>query len=138
MLPELLNYMFYRYCTSKSVEKEGIQYGSVSKYYAEHISCSILYSFKCSPVFESYSYDCEINTSIIYDMLPVGIGLCGIKTFCTGRDLSSPVSQSSCNRVLNNVKSDSSFLADDLMKKAVIEEITASKTNEICVYRNGT
>ncbi|GFT77769.1 uncharacterized protein TNCV_7891 [Trichonephila clavipes] len=95
-------------------------------------------TFKSSPEFESSNHDYEINTRITYSMRTLGVGLRGIKTFCSVMDLQPPVSQKSYDRVLNNIKSASSIVVVASMNKAAKEEIAASETNEICVSGDGT
>ncbi|GFT98475.1 uncharacterized protein TNCV_3951491 [Trichonephila clavipes] len=126
------------YCGSKAELKEKVLFGLVSEFYIDCNSCAMQSTFKSSPVFESSNHDYEINTRITYAMRTLGVGLRGIKTFCSVMDLPPPVSQKSYDRILNNTKSASSIVAVASMNKAAKEEIAASETNEICVSGDGT
>ncbi|GFW16830.1 uncharacterized protein TNCV_2759581 [Trichonephila clavipes] len=126
------------YCGSKAELKENVLFGLVSEFYIDCNSCAMQSTFKSSPVFESSNHDYEINTRITYAMRTLGVGLRGIKTFCSVMDLPPPVSQKSYDRILNNIKSASFIVAVASMNKAAKEEIAASETNEICVSGDGT
>ncbi|GFV75843.1 uncharacterized protein TNCV_1757711 [Trichonephila clavipes] len=71
-------------------------------------------------------------------MRTVGLGFCGIKNFCTAMDLPSPVSQKSYERIMRKINLASREVADDSMKNAAKEEVSASGSNEICVSGDGT
>lgn len=71
-------------------------------------------------------------------MRTVGLGLCGVKNFCTAMDLPPPVSQKSYERILKKIKLASSEVADNSMKTGVSEEIAAMGSKEICVSGDGT
>ncbi|GFX35094.1 uncharacterized protein TNCV_2330341 [Trichonephila clavipes] len=73
-------------------------------------------------------------------MRTVGLGFCGIKNFCTAMDLPPPVSQKLYERILCVWKTNlaSREVADDSMKNAAKEEVSASGSNEICVSGDGT
>ncbi|GFX95303.1 hypothetical protein TNCV_848931 [Trichonephila clavipes] len=60
-------------------------------------------------------------------MRTLGVGLRGIKTFCSVMDLPPPVSQKSYDRILNNIKSASSIVAVASMNKAAKEELQHPK-----------
>ncbi|GFV40768.1 uncharacterized protein TNCV_3768151 [Trichonephila clavipes] len=124
-------------CNTKVVLKEKILYGLVSEFYVECYSCSTLTTFKSSSVIAS-SKDYEVNTRITYAMRTVGLGSCGIKNFCTAMDLPSPVSQKSYERIMRKINLASREVADDSMKNAAKEEVSASGSNEICVSGDGT
>ncbi|GFX34964.1 uncharacterized protein TNCV_2329041 [Trichonephila clavipes] len=126
------------YCGSKAELKEKVLFGLVSEFYIDCNSCAMHSTFKSSPVFESSNHDYEINTRITYAIRTLGVGLRGIKTFCSVMDLPPPVSQKSYDRILNNIKSASFIVAVASMNKAAKEEIAASETNEICVSGDGT
>ncbi|GFV38093.1 hypothetical protein TNCV_4204031 [Trichonephila clavipes] len=85
-------------------------------------------TFKSSSVFESSNHDYEVNTRITYAMRTIGVGLRGIKTFCSVIDLPPPVSQKSYDRILN-IKSTSSIVAVVSMNK-VAKEIAAYETKK--------
>lgn len=138
LISELSNYMVCTHCKSKAVLKERILFGLVSEFYVECSSCSTLSTFKSSPVLKSSNHDYEVNVRIIYAMRTLGLGLYGIKNFCTAMDMPQPVSQKSYDRILKNIKAASSEVAVSSMKKAANEEILASETNEICVSGDGT
>ncbi|GFW98214.1 uncharacterized protein TNCV_331661 [Trichonephila clavipes] len=59
-------------------------------------------------------------------MRTVGLGFCGIKDFCTAMDLPPPVSQKSYERILQKINLASREEADDSMKNAAKEEVSAS------------
>ncbi|GFY16312.1 uncharacterized protein TNCV_2349571 [Trichonephila clavipes] len=59
------------------------------------------------------------------------------ENFCTGRDLPPPVSQKSYERILQKINLASREVADDSMKNAAKEEVSASGSNEICVSGDG-
>ncbi|GFU88273.1 uncharacterized protein TNCV_846661 [Trichonephila clavipes] len=68
-------------------------------------------------------------------MRTVGLGVCEIKNFCTAMDLPPPVSY---ERILRKINLACSEVADDSVKNAVKEEVSASGSNEICVSGDGT
>ncbi|GFV32960.1 uncharacterized protein TNCV_1746021 [Trichonephila clavipes] len=136
-LSELSKYLICPNCNTKAVLKEKILYGLVSEFYVECYSCSTLNTFKSSSVIAS-SKDYEVNTRIIYAMRTVGLGFCGIKNFCTAMDLPPPVSQKSYERIQRKINLASHEVADDSMKNAAKEEVSASGSNEICVSCGGT
>lgn len=138
LISELSNYLLCTRCNSKAVLKERIVFGLVSEFYVECKSCSTLSTFKSSPLLKSSCHDYEVNVRIIYAMRTVGLGLQGIKNFCTAMDMPQPVSQKSYDRILNKIKAASSEVAVNSMKKAANEEVLASKTNEICISGDGT
>ncbi|GFX25356.1 uncharacterized protein TNCV_1275161 [Trichonephila clavipes] len=119
-------------------ERKGSVWISIRIFYIDCNSCAMQSTFKSSPVFESSNHGYEINTRITYAMRTLGVGLRGIKTFCSVMDLPPPVSQKSYDRILNNIKSASSIVAVASMNKAAKEDIAASETNEICVSGDGT
>ncbi|GFX15046.1 uncharacterized protein TNCV_4898141 [Trichonephila clavipes] len=137
LLSELSKYLICPNCNTKVVLKEKILYGLVSEFYVECYSCSSLTTFKSSSVIAS-SKDYEINTRITYAMRTVGLGFCGIKNFCTAIDLPSPVSQKSYERIMRKINLASREVADDSMKNAAKEEVSASGSNKICVSGDGT
>ncbi|GFX35949.1 uncharacterized protein TNCV_4214711 [Trichonephila clavipes] len=137
LLSELSKYLICPNCNTKAVLKEKILYGLVSEFYVECYSCSTLTTFKSSSVIAS-SKDYEVNTRITYAMRTVGLGFCGIKNFCTAMDLPPPVSQKSYERILRKINLASREVADDSMKNAAKEEVSASGSNEICVSGDGT
>ncbi|GFU99237.1 hypothetical protein TNCV_795771 [Trichonephila clavipes] len=53
-------------------------------------------------------------------------------------DLPPPVSQKSYERILRKINLASREIADDSMKNAAKEEVSASGSNEICVSGDGT
>ncbi|GFW03094.1 uncharacterized protein TNCV_157141 [Trichonephila clavipes] len=53
-------------------------------------------------------------------------------------DLPSPVSQKSYERIMRKINLASREVADDSMKNAAKEEVSASGSNEICVSGDGT
>ncbi|GFW55972.1 uncharacterized protein TNCV_373781 [Trichonephila clavipes] len=128
----------YFNCGSKAELKEKVPFGLVSEFYIDCNSCAMQSTFKSSLVFDSSNHDYEINTRITYAMRTLGVGLRGIKTFCSVMDLPPPVYLKSYDRILNNIKSASSIVAVASMNKAAKEEIAASETNEICVSGDGT
>ncbi|GFW03385.1 uncharacterized protein TNCV_4939181 [Trichonephila clavipes] len=128
----------YQSISNETELKEKVLFGLVSEFYIDCNSCAMQSTFKSSPVFESSNHDYEINTLITYAMRTLGVGLRGIKTFCSVMDLPPPVSQKSYDRILNNIKSASSIVAVASMNKVAKEEIAASETNEICVSGDGT
>ncbi|GFV51056.1 uncharacterized protein TNCV_4743331 [Trichonephila clavipes] len=136
LLSELSKYLICPNCNT-IVLKEKILYGLVSEFYVECYSCSTLTTFKSSSVIAS-SKDYEVNTRITYAMRTVGLGFCGIKNFCTTMDLPSPVSQKSYERIMRKINLASREVADDSMKNAAKEEVSASGSNEICVSGDGT
>ncbi|GFW16319.1 uncharacterized protein TNCV_4264841 [Trichonephila clavipes] len=136
LLSELSKYLICPNCNTKVVLKEKILYGLVSEFYVECYSCSTLTTFKSSSVIAS-SKDYEVNTRITYAMRTVGLGFCGIKNFCTAMDLPSPVSQKSYERIMRKINLASREVADDSMKNAAKEEVSASGSNEICVSGDG-
>ncbi|GFU73336.1 uncharacterized protein TNCV_4731531 [Trichonephila clavipes] len=125
LLSELSKYLICTNCNTKVVLKEKILYGLVSEFYVECYSCSTLTTFKSSSVIAS-SKDYEVNTRITYAMRTVGLGFCGIKNFCTAMDLPSPVSQKSYERIMRKINLASREVADDSMKNAAKEEVSAS------------
>ncbi|GFW57085.1 uncharacterized protein TNCV_1116131 [Trichonephila clavipes] len=135
---EISKHLVCFYCGSKAELKEKVLFGLVSEFYIDCNSCAMQSTFKSSPGFESSNHDYEINTRITYAMRTLGVGLRGIKTFCSVMDLPPPVSQKSYDRILSNIKSASSIVAVALMNKVAKEEIAASETNEICVSGDGT
>ncbi|GFT50656.1 uncharacterized protein TNCV_4629091 [Trichonephila clavipes] len=137
LLSELSKYLICPNCNTKVVLKEKILYGLVSEFYVECYSCSILTTFKSSSVIAS-SKDYEVNTRITYAMRTVGLSFWGIKNFCTAMDLPSPVSQKSYERIMRKINLASREVADDTMKNAAKEEVSASGSNEICVSGDGT
>ncbi|GFY14452.1 uncharacterized protein TNCV_1315061 [Trichonephila clavipes] len=141
LLSELSKYLICPNCNTKVVLKEKILYGLVSEFYVECYShthtCSTLTTFKSSSVIAS-SKDYEVNTRITYAMRTVGLGFCGIKNFCTAMDLPPPVSQKSYERIMRKINLASREVADDSMKNAAKEEVSASGSNEICVSGDGT
>ncbi|GFX78592.1 uncharacterized protein TNCV_30321 [Trichonephila clavipes] len=139
LLSELSKYLICPNCNTKAVLKENILYGLVSEFYVECYSCSTLTTFKTSSVIAS-SKDYEVNTRITYAMRTIGLGFCGIKNFCTAMcvDLPPPVSQKSYERILRKINLASREVADDSMKNAAREEVSASGSNEICVCGDGT
>ncbi|GFW11486.1 uncharacterized protein TNCV_3810051 [Trichonephila clavipes] len=84
------------------------------------------------------SKDYEVNTRITYAMRTVGLGFCGLKNFCLAMDLPPPISQKSYERILRKINLASREVADDSMKNAAKEEVSASGSNEICVSGDGT
>lgn len=138
LISELSNYLICSHCKSKAVLKERIVFGLVSEFCIECNFCSTLSTFKSSPVLKSSNHDYEVNVRIIYAMRTVGLGLQGIKNFCTAMDMPQPVSQRPYDRILKNIKYASSEVAVNSMKKAANEEILASECNEICVSGDGT
>ncbi|GFV80606.1 uncharacterized protein TNCV_4617681 [Trichonephila clavipes] len=103
LLSELYKYLIRPNCNTKAVLKEKILYGLVSEFYVECNSCSILTTFKSSSVIASTM------------------------------DLPPPVSQKSYERILRKINMASREVADDSMKNAAKEEVSASGSNEICV-----
>ncbi|GFY25993.1 uncharacterized protein TNCV_1917431 [Trichonephila clavipes] len=77
------------------------------------------------------SKDYEVNTRIAYSMRAVGLGFCGIKNF------PPPVSQKSYERILRKINLASREVADKSMKNAAKEEVSASRSNKICVCGDG-
>ncbi|GFS86770.1 hypothetical protein NPIL_96681, partial [Nephila pilipes] len=71
------------YCSSKAVLKERVLCGLVSEFYSECDSCSTKYTFKGSPLLQSYNHDYEADRRIIYTMRTVALGLCGIILYAT-------------------------------------------------------
>ncbi|GFV64292.1 uncharacterized protein TNCV_575761 [Trichonephila clavipes] len=134
---ELSKYLICPNCNTTAVLKEKILYGVVSEFYVECYSCSTLTTFKSSSVIAS-SKDYEVNTRITYAMRTVGLGFCGLKNFCTAMDLPPTVSQKSYERILRKINLASREVADDSMKNAAKEEVSASGSNEICVSGDGT
>ncbi|GFV56697.1 uncharacterized protein TNCV_4505731 [Trichonephila clavipes] len=122
LLSELFKYLICPNCNTKVVLKEKIFVPSPLK------SSSVIASSK----------DYEVNTRITYAMRTVGLGFCGIKNFCTAMDLPSPVSQKSYERIMRKINLASREVADDSMKNAAKEEVSASGSNEICVSGDGT
>ncbi|GFW14790.1 uncharacterized protein TNCV_1562531 [Trichonephila clavipes] len=137
LLSELSRCLICLNCNTKVVLKEKILYGLVSEFYVECCSCSTLTTFKSSSAIAS-SKDYEVNTRITYAMRTVGLGFCGIKNFCTAMDLPPPVSQKSYERIQRKINLASREVADDSMKNAAKEEVSASGSNKICVSGDGT
>ncbi|GFY75354.1 uncharacterized protein TNIN_369311 [Trichonephila inaurata madagascariensis] len=121
-----------------SVKRKGSICGLVSEFYIICNSCATQSTFKSSPVFESSNHDYEISFRITYTMHTLGVGLHGIKIFCSVMDLPPPFSQKSYDRILSNIKSAIYIVVVASMNKAAKEEISASETNEICVSGDGT
>ncbi|GFX83316.1 uncharacterized protein TNCV_2489721 [Trichonephila clavipes] len=113
LLSELSKYLICPNRNTKVVLKEKILYGLVSEFYVECYSCSTLTTFKSSSVIAS--------------------------KFLHGNvDLPSPVSQKSYKRIMRKINLASREVADDSMKNAAKEEVSASGSNEICVSGDGT
>lgn len=138
LISELSNYLVCTHCKFKAVLKERIVCGLVSEFYVQCNSCSTLSTFKSSPLLKSSNHDYEVNARMIYAMRTVGLGLHGIKNFCTAMDMPQPVSQKSYDRILKNIKAASSEVAINSMRKAANEEILASENNAICISGDGT
>ncbi|GFX56415.1 uncharacterized protein TNCV_73611 [Trichonephila clavipes] len=68
-------------------------------------------------------------------MRTVGLGFCGIKNFCTAMWICHHQSHKSHMKGLNLASHE---VADDSMKNAAKEEVSASGSNEICVSGDGT
>ncbi|GFU14800.1 uncharacterized protein TNCV_2807171 [Trichonephila clavipes] len=107
LLFELSKYLICPNCNTKAVLKEKILYGLVSEFYVECYSCSTLTTFKSSSVIASTM------------------------------DLPPPVSHKSYERILRKINLASREVADDSMKNAAKEEVSASRSNEICVSGDG-
>lgn len=138
LLSELSQFLICNNCSSRAALKERVVYGLVSEFYVECKSCSKIFPFKSSPLIEQSNHAYEVNSRIIYAMRTVGLGLRGIKNFCTAMDLPPPVSQKSYDSILKNIKVASCEVAEKSMKNGAKEEISSTESNEICISGDGT